>query len=920
MKKEIFVFLSLFLVSPQIFSQKPLDEAAYFNWKAIQNRQLSDDGQWLIYQLAPNKGDKRLVVTNCNSMQSHTIERGENAYFDDLNQKLVCIVKPAEELVDSLKRKKVKEEEMPIDSLLIMDLAHGSKTIIPNVKSVKYPDEWNGWIFYQLEPDRDSLLKKSLARELKKEESVYVSYRLRDGFQDTLEFVKALILAASQPIICVNQNIADSIPGSIINRYDLTRYAPHEIFSTDETVKKLNTSRTGDQLAWLVELDSAKDQISDFELYYWVNAQGASKVADNQHQQIPDEWIISENYQPRFSPEGKRIFFGAAPVPLLPDTALLSDEKVEVEIWNYRDQVLYTQQEVQEKSEKNRTFLFAYDIDEHSIAQLGSMIVPQVDVHDEHELDWAIGYDDLSMQKYLSWEGRIYKDLYLISLLDGEKMLIKSKITGNPRWSPGGSYIYWYEEPDTTWYAYSIEEEQMVNLSGNDPKFSDELNDRPDYPSSYGMAGWSEGDDEIYLYDRFDIWAINPNVPEKLSRVTRGRESNTQFRYLKLDPEEEHLPDVLFLKGFNENTKNESYTQADPETGKMETLLDGAFHLDDHPTKSKDANKLIFTKETFQDFPDLYLADNGDFQQAIKMTDANPQQSEYLWGTIELLKWNAPDGHSLEGLLVKPGNFDPAKKYPMIVNFYERSSDGLYTHRAPFPHRSTINYAYYASNGYVIFNPNIEYKIGYPGESAYDAVVSGTQAVIDMGFVDADRVGLQGHSWGGYQIAHIITKTDMFACAESGAPVVNMVSAYGGIRWGSGMSRMFQYEHTQSRLGATLWERPDLYLENSPIFNLDKVSTPVLILHNDEDSAVPWYQGIEFFVAMRRLNKPAWLLNYNGEPHWPLKWQNRLDFNRRLFQFFEHYLKQAPMPVWMKEGIPAIEKGINTGLELSEEK
>ena len=157
MKKEIFVFLSLFLVSPQIFSQKPLDEAAYFNWKAIQNRQLSDDGQWLIYQLAPNKGDKRLVVTNCNSMQSHTIERGENAYFDDLNQKLVCIVKPAEELVDSLKRKKVKEEEMPIDSLLIMDLAHGSKTIIPNVKSVKYPDEWNGWIFYQLEPDRDSL-------------------------------------------------------------------------------------------------------------------------------------------------------------------------------------------------------------------------------------------------------------------------------------------------------------------------------------------------------------------------------------------------------------------------------------------------------------------------------------------------------------------------------------------------------------------------------------------------------------------------------------------------------------------------------------------------------------------------------------------------------------------------------------------
>jgi len=188
------------------------------------------------------------------------------------------------------------------------------------------------------------------------------------------------------------------------------------------------------------------------------------------------------------------------------------------------------------------------------------------------------------------------------------------------------------------------------------------------------------------------------------------------------------------------------------------------------------------------------------------------------------------------------------------------------------------------------------------------------------GFIDPQRMGLQGHSWGGYQVAYLLTKTGIFACAEAGAVVINMVSAYGGIRWATGLSRMFQYEHTQSRIGGTLWEKPELFIENSPLFTLDKVSTPVLILQNDSDGHVPWYQGIEFFVAMRRLNKPAWLLNYNGEPHWPVKLQNRKDFNIRMQQFFDHYLMKAPMPKWMRDGVPSVEKGILQGYELIEKK
>ena len=300
------------------------------------------------------------------------------------------------------------------------------------------------------------------------------------------------------------------------------------------------------------------------------------------------------------------------------------------------------------------------------------------------------------------------------------------------------------------------------------------------------------------------------------------------------------------------------------------------------------------------------------------ISDAIPQQARYRWGTIEHVYWTSLDGQQLRGLLVKPDDFDPSKQYPLIVNFYERSSEGLHTHRTPQAHRSTINYSHYASQGYVIFNPDVPYRIGYPGESAFNAVTSGVTALLAQGFIDPERIGVQGHSWGGYQIAHLLTRTDIFRCAESGAPVVNMFSAYGGIRWGSGMSRQFQYEHTQSRIGGTPWEYPLRYMENSPLFYMDKVNTPVLILHNDEDTAVPWYQGIEYFTALRRLGKPAWLLNYNGEPHWPLKWYNRLDFQRRLSQFFNYYLLDEPQPRWMVDGVSPLEKGIEQGYEAVE--
>jgi len=280
------------------------------------------------------------------------------------------------------------------------------------------------------------------------------------------------------------------------------------------------------------------------------------------------------------------------------------------------------------------------------------------------------------------------------------------------------------------------------------------------------------------------------------------------------------------------------------------------------------------------------------------------------------VEWTSFSGEKLKGLLYKPENLDPNHKYPMVVYFYERNSELLNRHQHPSPSHSTINKTFYNSNGYLVFVPDITYRDGYPGQSAYNAIVSGTQHLINKyPFVDEKHIGLQGQSWGGYQTAYLITQTDMFAAGMAGAPVSNMTSAYGGIRWETGISRMSQYEHTQSRIGGTLWEKPLHYIENSPLFYAPKVNTPLLMMHNDNDGAVPWYQGIEYFVALRRLDKPVWMLTYNDEPH-NLKttsWANRVDLSTRMFQFFNHYLKGKPMPEWMEKGVPAIEKGKNLG-------
>ncbi|HSN60290.1 MAG TPA: prolyl oligopeptidase family serine peptidase, partial [Ferruginibacter sp.] len=494
----------------------------------------------------------------------------------------------------------------------------------------------------------------------------------------------------------------------------------------------------------------------------------------------------------------------------------------------------------------------------------------------------------------------------------------KNNSYGNYMASPRGNYVYWYNPELKQYFTYNVANGAIKNITEKiKVPLYDTENDVPDFPRPAGNTGWVSADEYFLVNDEFDIWQVDPNGKEEPKNITNGygRKNKTAFDYIRLDPEKRFLEpgeNVLLLAQNKLNKQAGYYLKkidiiSDPVKQGMGAYANGPL------LKAKNADQYLLQRST-PAASELFYGNN--LTDVTAVTNIAAQQNDYNWLTTELVHWKMFDGKMSEGILYKPQNFDPKKKYPVIFYFYERNSDGLYNYRAPAPSASTINIPYFVSNGYLVFDPNIYYKTGEPGQSAYNSVVSAAKYLATMPWVDAANMGIQGQSWGGYQVAYLVTKTNMFRAAGAGAPVANMTSAYGGIRWGAGINRQFQYEKTQSRIGATLWQRPDLYLKNSPLFAADKINTPLLLMHNDADGSVPWYQGIEMFTALKRLNKKVWMLQYNGEDHNLVERKNRKDLSVRLSQFFDYYLKGAKPANWIKDGLPATEKGRDWGFKV----
>jgi dipeptidyl aminopeptidase/acylaminoacyl peptidase len=435
----------------------------------------------------------------------------------------------------------------------------------------------------------------------------------------------------------------------------------------------------------------------------------------------------------------------------------------------------------------------------------------------------------------------------------------------------------------------------------------------PEMPGAYGTAGWTRDGQSLLVYDRYDLWQVFPDGrPPRNLTGGYGRAQRLELRLQNLDAsepgEEKRGVDIsqpLTFRGESEDTR---------DTG----FLRFAF-LGSPPQRLLWANKdyryagralandtLMLIASRFDEFPDVLVTDSR-FSPPRKVTDGGAQLTPFLWGSAELLKYRDAEGRDLSAMVCKPANFDPTKKYPTIFYIYERLSQIVNRFMAPAP-TVVIDPAFYTSNGYIVVMPDIVYTEGHPGESSYRSVMAAVDAVVAQGYADENALGLEGHSWGGYETCYILTKTNRFRAAEAGAIVGNMTSASAAMGDSSGRSRQFKYEKNQSRIGKTLQEAPELYIENSPVFQAHKVTTPLLIMHNDHDDIVPWPQAVEFFLALRRHGKEVYLFNYNDELHSLRRRADQQDFARRMHQFFDHFLKGAPAPAWMTEGIPFLDR------------
>ena len=921
---------------------RPLTFEDLMKFRQIENASISKDGAWVAYALVPDRGDGETEVRSTTSETMFRIERGDSPVISADGFWVAAAITPTlEERVQAQQKRGKKgpgekDDDKPKKGLSLLDLRTGSEQRIEKVEAFAISDDgrWLAFKHYEEEKkaEEDSEEEPKEAEQeddeekKKKEPKLGTTLKLRDlttGEDVTIEHVMEFVFAEQAPFVVYAVSAPEGEGNGVFARRLDREGASVSTLHRAENGRytHLTWARDATRLAFVAAVLDDEGEAGDAEVWVWLGDGDAKPVASRHD--APDGWTVPSKNELWWSRDGERLFFGFKPVdeeevdkdkgngesdetPFDPyDFDALLDKR-EVDVWHWNDPLIVPNQKQRwEEHEKDRVYRAVVHLDSGRVVALADPDMPRVAPTNNPRI--AVGGSDLPYLKEVTWAGR-FSDLYVVDLETGERHLVARRLSsGRSRsgsLSPDGRFAIFYNDGD--WHLYDVEKETLSNVTAElDVPFANEDHDYPSDPPGYGHSEWMADSSAIFVYDKYDIWRVSTNGTDP-SCLTEGegRERDTVFRVVDLDEEEEALaPDTaLLLEAYQDLEKHDAFYSAGSAGGDLRRLYGTGKHRLDFIARAEDSDRILFTRERYDEFPDLWVS-TGAIGKPKKLSNANPQIADYAWGSAELVEWSSADGISLQGILIKPGNYEPGKRYPVLVYYYRFFSQRLnffnepvVNHRPSFP--------IYASNGYAVFLPDIRFEVGQPGYSATKCLVPGVQKLVDMGIADPDAIGLHGHSWSGYQTAFVITQTDIFAAAVAGAPVSNMTSAYSGIRWGTGLARQFQYEKAQSRIGGSLWEYPERYIENSPVFFVDRIDTPLLIEVGDEDEAVPWYQGIELYLACRRLGKNCIMLQYRGEPHHLKKYANKLDYSIKMKEFFDHWLKGEPAPDWMTEGVP----------------
>jgi len=923
-----------------VFSQeakRAFNSSDIDGWVNFSATTMSPSGKWLAYGAFPQHGDGEIIVRHLPTARELRVPAGAipplpfprlthpdekrakpeapSLIFTTDNQYLISTTFPALETLANLRKASREHNPKFSRTLAITKLSNGKSHNVPQVKSVQVPTRNGNWIAYQLPPDPrnqkasytigSTLILRNLETRKERGFSYVTEYKFsRDGL--TLLYVVSAPKTRKNGVYAYSPGL-DSSPVSLFrSRGQHTKLTWNHAQNQAAFLSKLTGRRTKDKTSW--------------QLFLWERGdRKVTPVPASTWAALPNKMQLSEHAPLRYTRDDQKLIIAVAkpaikPAPASKDLA----DFVVADIWSGHDGLIQTRQAVLSKLEKKRTFGGLYDFKTKRYTLLADEKMTDVIISESGT--HVLGCDFRPYERLRDFDAT-YCDVYTIDAITGERKLVIEKLRGKSgdegkpslRLSPNGNHALYFQHDH--WHLLNLATGQSSNLSSSSPvPVSRELHDKPEPKPDSGWAGWNHDSQSVLVYDRYDIWQLftDGRSPTNLTRG-HGRENRIIYRAQRITAQEKGLPRAhndftkpLILRGECETTRASGFFRLNPSSETTpEKLLWGDKNYR-YAGRALRADALMLTAQRFDEFPDVWIT-NSTLTTPRKVTDGGAQLKPYLWGTAELIDYKNSKGVPLQAALYKPDNFDPHNKYPLIVYTYERLSRIVHQFFSPV-YSSNISFPLYTSNGYLVMLADIAYTTGEPGPSALDAVNSALDAVISRGFVDEEALGIQGSSWGGYTSSYVITQTNRFRAAEAGAIVSNMTSAYAGIRWTSGQPRLFQYEQSQSRIGQPLAEAPELYLKNSPVFHANKVQTPLLILHNDRDGAVPWTQAVEYYLALRRYEKPVWLINYNDEGHGVGRRANVKDFSKRMWQYFDHYLRGAPAPDWLTQGVPYLDR------------
>ncbi len=919
-------------VSSSVYAaqNKKVDVEDVFNFKYAKSTTLSENGLFLVLNATPYRGTNigQLYDLNSNKLIAE-IENTSKVTINKQAQWAAFMQSPSllkQESTAKKNKKKLKKH------LTIVNTATGEQHQFKNVKDFQLSDDGQ-WLAYRVDnkvkqddkEEKNDQVKGKTNTETKaekkdklsadKKDTAYklVVVRLTDLSEQTLENVFKYALSSDSQTIGFSQVTKSG------EQNQIAAASLQDI--TNQTVIVQQPGVVAGHLVWqpnsnqlALTISNYKNQDKrrrEYQLNLWHNDQ-LEPIA-----LAKDDWFIGKTAKLSWSEKGERLYFEARPTLAkkiekkkykeekdLTDRAVIRDQKG-LKVWHHNDPQIKPR-EIQQWNERNRDkhYQAVLHINGKKVVQLATPSMPNVNLHKEKRHLLAYSNDDYL--KEIMYNG-FFADYAAVDITTGKQTEIIKHTRSRPSLSPNGKFAAYFNQGQI----------QLKNLTNGDVNAITKgiratfANDQHDYPSEtpgYGFAGWSQDNSTLYAYGKYDIWAFNTQTL-KAQRLTNGYQSNTQYRVKKLNKLKTAFSpnDTLLLSAHNLNNKRTSIAQLSLQTGNVKPVLNGEKRYD-LVAKAKHSDNLLFTEQSYHQFPDLWQTTTS-FKNVKQITNLNPQLQDYAWGSKpELIQYKGFDGEDLQGTLIKPAGYKKGDKVPVMIYFYRYMSQRMYDFpKMELNHRP--NFPMYTSDGYAVFLPDIRFEIGHPGKSSTQTIINAAQKLIDLGIADPNNIGLQGHSWAGYQSAFMITQTDMFKAVVSGAPVSNMTSAYSGIRLKSGLARQFQYETGQSRIGKNLFEGLDLYIENSPVFFADKVNTPIMIMFGDKDGAVPWQEGIQYYLALQRAEKDVIFLQYEGEPHHLKKFPNQVDFTIRMKEYFDHHLKGIPAPQWMVQGEAYLDEG-----------